>query len=169
MNIYFNNFYLLQNTLLPYFNNPDPLNNLNKRFSQLNYEKYNTHLQPHGIVETYYPATKTIKDRKTYRNGKLNIYQHWDINNGLSEKKTYENDKPHGPYELFYPYGKLWEKGYHKNNKRDGSFKIWLPNGKLYKSMNYKEGKLNGLYEVYDENANTKEQHYYINGILQKT
>ena len=77
--MYFNNTQLLQSTLLPYFDSPYPLIILNKQFSKLNYEKYNTPLQPHGILETYYIETKTIYTSKTYRNSVLNgISKIWD-------------------------------------------------------------------------------------------
>lgn len=72
MEKYFNNTQLLQNTLLPYFHHPYPLKLLNKKFNTLNYEKYNTNLQPHGILETYNPKTKLILERETYKNGILN-------------------------------------------------------------------------------------------------
>ena len=41
--MYFENIQLLQNTLLKYFSDEYPLKLLNKKFSTLNYEKYNTH------------------------------------------------------------------------------------------------------------------------------
>jgi hypothetical protein len=65
MKKYFNNIVLLQNTLLPYFCNEEPLKLVNKQFYRLNYEKYNTHYQPHGILETYCPKTKILYDRET--------------------------------------------------------------------------------------------------------
>ena len=51
MHAYFNIIVLLQNTLLPYFCDEIPLISINKKFYNLNYEKYNIRLQPHGIVE----------------------------------------------------------------------------------------------------------------------
>jgi len=69
---YFNSTDLLQNTLLPYFCDEESLKLVNKIFYGLNYEKYNTHLKPHGIVKTYYSDNKKTFDTKTYKNGKLN-------------------------------------------------------------------------------------------------
>ena len=77
MNKYFENVILLQNTLLPYFCDEILLKTVNKVFSKLNYEKFLTHLQPHGIMESYYPETKIIDKRITYKNG---------FQDGLSEK-----------------------------------------------------------------------------------
>ncbi len=88
MDIYFNNTQLLQNTLLSYFDIPLPLVSLNKRFSNLNYEKYNTHIQPHGIIESYHIKTKNIYQKIDYKpssgtrpkgvNGKLNgLFEEW--------------------------------------------------------------------------------------------
>jgi hypothetical protein len=71
MEKYFENLLLLQNTLLSYFNTPEHLKLLNKTFHKFNYEKYLTYVQPHGIVETYYMKIKTTKERKIYKNGKL--------------------------------------------------------------------------------------------------
>jgi hypothetical protein len=65
MEKYFGNVQLLQSTLLPYFCNEQPLKLVNKQFYRLNYEKYNTHYQPHGILEIYYLETQTIKSRQT--------------------------------------------------------------------------------------------------------
>ncbi len=69
--MYFENIQLLQNTLLKYFSDEYPFKLLNKKFSTLNYEKYNTHYQLHGIIETYYIDTKTLQKRVTYKNGKF--------------------------------------------------------------------------------------------------
>jgi hypothetical protein len=44
MDKYFGNAELLQNTLLSYFCNEEPLKLVNKKFYGLNYEKYNTHI-----------------------------------------------------------------------------------------------------------------------------
>jgi hypothetical protein len=70
MDKYFNDIPLLQNTLLPYFCDQYPLVCINKKFKTLNYAKYNTLLQPHGIVEIYYNGTKIIEEKITYKNGK---------------------------------------------------------------------------------------------------
>lgn len=91
---YFENIPLLQNTLLTYFNTEEDLKILNKQFKNLDYEKYNTHIQPHGILEIYYIKTKTIEERITYKNGKLD-----------------------GLYEIFYENGELYEKSNWKMEK----------------------------------------------------
>jgi len=75
MEKYFKNSQLLQNTLLPYFCDEIPLKSTNKLFYRLNYEKYNTYIQPHGIIETYDIKTKMIRDQRTYKNGKLHGFQ----------------------------------------------------------------------------------------------
>jgi len=77
MEKYFNDILILQNTLLPYFCEAEPLKYLNKQFLKLNYEKYNTYIQPHGIVETCDLKTKMMRDSKTYKNGKLHGLQEY--------------------------------------------------------------------------------------------
>jgi len=62
--MYFENIPLLQNTLLLYFDTENPLNLINKQFRKLNYEKYLTHRQPHGIFKSYYNNGK-IKEQFT--------------------------------------------------------------------------------------------------------
>jgi len=105
MDIYFGNSQLLQNTLLPYFDSAESLKFINKLFSELNYEKYNTHIQPHGVLETYYPETRVIESKITYKNGeKDGSYEVWfnkPNNNQLSKKWYFTIGKPNGLYEEY--------------------------------------------------------------------
>ena len=132
---YFENSELLQNTLLPYFCEPEPLKLINIKFSKLNYEKYNTYIQPHGILETYNPKTKLLKSRKNYINSVRNgLYEeYYDIqedttiknSENLLIRKNYKNGKPNGLYELWYNNGKLMESGIYQNGNLDGLCKKW--------------------------------------------
>jgi len=129
---YFENSILLENALLPYFCEEEPLKSVNKKFNKLNYEKYLTYIQPHGILEIYHIITKIIQDRKNYKNGKLNgLFEEWYIDNkleakteykhGLSEiRKIYKNGELHGLYEEWSTEGKLIRRYDYKNGKRDG-------------------------------------------------
>lgn len=91
---YFQNKDLLQNILLPYFCYKHPLKLLNKQFSKLDYEKYNTHIQPHGILETYYKDTKSINTQKTYKNSQLNgLYACWYENGNIEIRCNFNNEK----------------------------------------------------------------------------
>ena len=123
---YFNNTQLLQNTLLPYFNSPYPLVSLNKKFSKLNYEKYNTHIQPHGTLETYDFVTKTILEKINYKNGIIDgLYEQYHNNGLLFSKINYVNGKTNGVGELWYENGRLYKKFYSKDDKPDGLYEIW--------------------------------------------
>jgi len=126
MEKYFENMCLLQNILLPYFCNAEPLKLINKKFYGLNYKKYNTHIQPHGILETYHKNSKTLEDRITYKNGKLN---------GLSEE--------------YYNHGQLYCRKNYKDNELDGLSEFWNESGKLCHRCNFKDGKLYGLPEYW--------------------
>jgi len=140
-NQYFNNSILLENTLLPYFCEAEPLKFVNKIFSKLNYEKYNIDIQPHGIVETYNSKTKLIEERKTYKNGKL-----------------------HGLYEYYYENGQLLEKCYYVNEKQEGLYEKWYNNGELKIKYNCKNGILNGLYQSWNFNGTSEFSGIYKNG-----
>jgi hypothetical protein len=124
MDKYFKNSELLQNTLLSYFYDEEPLKSVNKLFSNLNYEKYNTHIKPHGIVEIYY--------------GKGTLYQ----------KCNYTNGNLHGLYEEWNYDGQLRFRIHYKNEKLDGLYEEYLDNGQIYKRDNYAHGELNGLYKT---------------------
>jgi antitoxin component YwqK of YwqJK toxin-antitoxin module len=177
MNVYFDNSVLLQNTLLPYFCEAEPLKLISKLFYRLDYEKYNTHLQPHGILEIYYIKTKTIeckirykngkldglherwygdgkmRSKETYKNGKLNgSYEAWYSNGILLSKRTYINDREEGLSERWYDNGQLWKKVNYKNGKQDGLSERWYENGKPHQKVNYKNGKQDGLCELWSEN-----------------
>ena len=98
--MYFENTQVLENTLLPYFYDEYPLISLNKAFSKLNYEKYNTHLQPHGLWESYDFKTKLIVK---YKNGKLNgLSEEWFTNGKLYKNCWYKNSKLNGLYEIWF-------------------------------------------------------------------
>jgi antitoxin component YwqK of YwqJK toxin-antitoxin module len=163
MDKYFTNAGLLQNTLLPYFCVEEPLIFLNKFFFN---EKYNTHLQPHGIFDTYYKDTKTIQEKYNYKNGKLNsIFESWYPDRQLWEKCNYFYDKKNGLYERWFLNGKLWEQGYYKNGVLDGSYKIWHNNDRLCVRKNYKNGKLSGLYELWNQNGQSLDIKNYKYGV----
>jgi len=145
MHKYFGNTDLLQNTLLPYFCEEEPLKLLNKLFWKLDYEKYNTHIQPHGIKETYYVETKIIEYRKTYKNGKLNgLYEQWR-----------DDDTP-------------VIKCYYKNGKLNGLYKSWWSNGQLSVTKIYENGKLNGLLQCRCSDGKLHRMNHYRNGILEE-
>lgn len=173
---YFGNIIFLENTLLPYFCDEYPLISLNKQFSKLNHEKYNTHFQPHGILETYYLDTKTIEERRTYKNGELHgISECWydtrsderKINNDkLWCKSNYKNGKQNGLDELWYRNGNIWKKQYYKNGKLDGLSKSWHENGQLRDNKNYKDGNINGLYESWHQSGKLHSRINYIDGKL---
>jgi antitoxin component YwqK of YwqJK toxin-antitoxin module len=165
--MYFDNTILLENTLLPYFDEAEPLKYINKKFYRLDYEKYLTHIQLHGILETYYLKTKTIMEREIYKNGKLNgIYKSWyethsdtivGDNSQLYERCNYKNGKLDGLYENWFQNGQLLEQGYYKNGKLDGSCEVWHNNGRLYIRKNYKDNELHGLYEQWYQDGKLAE------------
>jgi antitoxin component YwqK of YwqJK toxin-antitoxin module len=191
---YFNNRVLLENTLLPYFCNTESLNLINRLFSKLNYEKYLTYLQPHGIVETYCPNTKFIIQRVNYINGEMDgLSEEWFDNDKLSIKCNYKNGKLDGLFEEWYENGQLWirqsfknnnleglsevwydngqldYKANYKNGNYDGLFEEWYDDGKLYIKCIYKDRKLDGLYEEYFLNGQIHSRCNYINGICDST
>ena len=147
--MYLNNTQLLQNTLLPYFNSLYPLIILNKQFSKLNYEKYNTHIQPHGIIETFY-TNGNIKEHKNYVNGQLHgLYTEYynTTPSSLCIIRTYKNHKENGLYEYWNQNGKLKIRCNYKNGGLDGLYEEYYRTGELMQRINYKNEKLNGLFE----------------------
>jgi antitoxin component YwqK of YwqJK toxin-antitoxin module len=187
-NQYFQNVPLLQNTLLTYFSSEEDLKNLNKQFQNLNYEKYNTHIQPHGVVKTYYSngklnEIKTYKNgvldglselfyktgklwiKSTYKNGKLEgLWEDWYENGVLRYKINYKNGKLEGLWEDWYENGKISERYNYKNDKLDGLSETWHNNGQLYDRSNYINGELNGLSEEWYDNGQLENRVNYING-----
>jgi len=167
--MYFENKELIQNTLLPYFCEAEPLKLINKKFNELNYEKYNTHIQPHGIVQTYFSDCKNdnLSEQKTYRNGKLNgIYEIWRSSSRLYKRKNYKNGKEHGLEKTWYTNGQLWSMYNFKYGKLHGSCESYHSNGQLLLKYNYKNGKLDGLYEQWNENGVLRIQETYKKGQL---
>jgi hypothetical protein len=153
MEKYFNNLPLLQNTLLSYFCEAEPLKLLNKQFYKLNYEKYNTHIQPHAIIETYHLKTRLIKLRETYKNGKLDgLYQEWWEEGLLEYRINYKNGDLNGLYEEWWDEDKLWVKCWYKNSLLNG----------LYEECNYKNNKIDDLIEEWYDDGQLKTRSNYI-------
>jgi antitoxin component YwqK of YwqJK toxin-antitoxin module len=145
-NSYFENIDLLQNTLLPYFSEEEPLKSINKKFYKLNYEKYLTHLQPHGLTEFYLDKFRFYV-RKNYKNGKLDGLQELYQNGKIYEREFYKYGKLNGLSEKWYKDGNLHSISNYKNGKKDGLYEQWWENDMLSTRCNYKNDKLNGLYE----------------------
>jgi len=142
---YFNNITLLENTLLLYFCEAKPLKLINKKFSSLNYEKYNTHLQPHGLIETYNKDTKIIVKKEHYKNGRREgLFEKWYSDDKLSERSNWKDGQMDGLYEEWYSSGIL---RYRINYKKDGSYENWHSDGKLFERKNYINEKLDGMSE----------------------
>jgi len=165
MDKYFINTVLLQNTLLPYFCEEEPLKFINKLFYKLNYEKYNTHLQPHGFK---IKDSGAVNRKINYKNGKRH---------GLSEdrwieldtyvKCNYKNDNRDGLYKEYLIHNNmLLKKCNYKNDELDGIYEVWFRNGQLYERSNYKNGKLDGLFELWNHSGELTETRNYKNNKL---
>jgi len=155
MEKYFGNSILLQNTLLPYFCDENPLKLINKLFSTLNYEKYNTHIKPHGIFETFYQDRKIVEKRDFWKNGEKYISEIWfetptkTIENDslLLKRFNYKNNKLNGLYEEWYENGQRSKRCNYKNNKLHGLYEFWYLNGQLAEKYLYKKDRKHGLFE----------------------
>jgi antitoxin component YwqK of YwqJK toxin-antitoxin module len=150
MDKYFKNKELIQNTLLPYFCDETTLRGVNKLFSKLDYEKYNTHIQPHGIIETYYKNTKLLKLRETYKNGKKNgLWESFCENGQLHTKRNFINGIKYGLSEEWYENGQLNSRCIYKNGNFHGYFETWHYDGKSNYTCSFDNGKYNGDYVIY--------------------
>jgi len=164
-NNYFQNIPLFENTLLTYFSEEEPLKNINKQFQNLEYEKYNTHSEPHGIKITYYSDTKTIDEKSTYKNGILDgLYEKYYKNSQLYFKINYKNGKKDGLFESWYDNNRLEERSNYKNGKYDGLYERWYYTGILRQKINYKNDKKDGLYEYYYDNGQLMTRSNYKDG-----
>jgi antitoxin component YwqK of YwqJK toxin-antitoxin module len=166
-NQYFQNIPLLQNTLLSYFSTQESLGKINKKFYGLDYEKYLTHIQPHGLKITYYDEDKKpIYERETYKNGVKNgLYEKYYRNGQLMEKINYKNDVLDGLFQQWHKNGQLWVKCYYKNGKLNGLLEKWYDNGQLSGKRNYDDNILNGLYEEWYVNGKLSIKCHYKDGL----
>jgi antitoxin component YwqK of YwqJK toxin-antitoxin module len=167
-NSYFENIPLLQNTLLTYFKEEEPLKNINKQFSELNYEKYNTHIQPHGTEIVYFPGTRIIRAKKTYKNGKLNgLYEEWYFDGNLFIRCEYKDGKFNGLYQSWHPNGQLYRNYNYKNGELNDIQMEYYPNGKLELEANYRNGEADGLYREWYDDGQQFMKCWYNNGKLE--
>lgn len=120
------------------------------------------------------------------------VFKHWyHENNMLQAIGMEEGELDVGPYEYYYPNGRLQARGYFSNkgvkegdwyyyhdngqlksiqsHNEEGNVRgkiiSYLPTGNVTSIGNYKNGKLNGFWEWYYPCGNLKEQYPYENGI----
>jgi len=166
MEKYFKNSSLLENTLLPYFCNEHSLKSINKKFLSLNYDKYNTHYQPHGAIEIYDSKYNIIKAIKYYKNGNLVRSKEFE-NNYLFKIRNYKNEKLHGKIVTWYESSfNLHNIVNYKNSIPNGIFEYYYENGNLKEKGYNKNGEEDGLYRTYHSNSKIREKSYYKNGLL---
>ena len=69
--------------------------------------------------------------------------------------------KDDGPYEDYYPNGKVRGDGTFKNNKVEGLFTIYYDEGQILKEFQFSDGKRNGKMNWYFKNGKLKVLGYY--------
>lgn len=60
----------------------------------------------------------------------------------LGLKRSFEDGKAHGPYEIYHENGELSEKGTFKEGEKDGLFEFYNKDGELTNKEIWKEGKI---------------------------
>lgn len=72
-----------------------------------------------------------------------------------------------GPFEAYYPSGKVWIKQTFKNGQNNGEFTEYYEDGLIKEHETYKDGVLDGIKTTFTEKGDTCYQYVYDNGKLQ--
>jgi len=84
------------------------------------------------------------------RDGELKRYY---LNGNLLMRFYYEAGKVEGPWEDYYPNGKIKREETYKNDVRDGSMRVYYENGNLGMKAFFVNGKREGTIEFYEEDG----------------
>lgn len=99
-------------------------------------------------------------------------------NGQLKERKCYRNGKLEGESEFWYNNGRIFTRGLYRDGKQEGCRKYWCTNGEFWRREFYRDGMLDGKYEVWDSGrlvlrkfyqsgkTNGERKYWYENGRL---
>jgi len=151
----------------------------------LYYEHFSTNLA-NGQYEKYY-ANGQLKERKTYKNGKIEGISEYYQSDGtryyvfrkIVDKMPHQNYRKdglyyeyfstnlaNGGYIRYYTSGQLWSKETFKDGKKVGLHEDYYENGQLWQKATFKDGKVEGLVVRYFENGQLKSRGTYKGGYL---
>lgn len=145
---------ILQFQILPFLDPACDLKLVNKKFNNIDFEKYCTLIQPHGIVEEYHWKTKNMLTRYSYVNGKEHgLSESW-FDDGLQRWKcNFKNGKMNGLNEIWYPNGQQKCKDNYQDDKFHGVCEGWYVGGAQLYKWNFQNGMEYGLQETWEENG----------------
>lgn len=130
-----------------------------------------------GAYTSYAPDGITITTSGEYRNGRRNgIWVHRDDSGRLYVKIGYsaepsdpvltavsgETGNENGPFERYYPDGKIELTGKYRAGRFDGLFRRYGRSGRIEYEGRYSKGQKEGLWRIYDRSgALLREEHYH--------
>lgn len=94
-----------------------------------------------GEYKMFFEDSKTIKEKATYVDGKLD-----------------------GLYEEFFANGKIKSRGYFQDDAKVGEWIEFYPNGKIQRRVFFLDGEVNGTSQSFDGMGNPTIEEYYKNG-----
>lgn len=102
-----------------------------------------------------------LKERKCYRNGKLEGESEFWFNNGrIYTRGFYRDGKQEGCRKYWCTDGELWRREFYQDGMLDGRCEVWS-SGRLAMWKFYKYGKANGERKSWYENGRLWEYEYY--------
>ena len=118
----------------------------------------------------YYYENGQLESKGTYKDGERDgLWEYYEENGNIMDFRFYKDGKEVRQWEYFYENGQLEKSGTYKDGKEDGLFESYYENGQLLSKGTYKDGKKDGQWEHYDENGKLKEKEsgMYKDGVKQ--
>jgi antitoxin component YwqK of YwqJK toxin-antitoxin module len=84
----------------------------------------------------------------------------------LCEEYHYNFGELDGPYAIYYPDGKVFEKGTFKNDALDGKVESFHPDGKTQKTEHFNMGSHHGKAISYDK-VNNRKEYTFWDGVIE--
>lgn len=137
--------------------------------------------QRDGLWTSYAPDGVTVTTSGTYRKGRRDgVWVHRDDSGRLYVKIGHsaepadpvlsalstETGNENGPFERYYPDGRVELTGQYRAGRFDGLFRRYGRTGRVEYEGRYSEGLKEGLWKIYDRSGALLREEPYQNGVL---
>jgi len=117
-----------------------------------------------GLYEAYFESGN-LKEKATYKDGKLNGERTLFFTNGQAEiTEQYISGVMNGDYKVFYESGQLKLVQNYVDGQLTGTSVKYHENGEVAERVNFIDGEENGPFEEYHPNGEIQWRGNYLNG-----
>lgn len=127
-------------------------------------------IKGHMVNATKYKPDQRIEEGNYVANKREGLWKKYHTNGKLKSEITYENNRPYGPYKMYYQSGILEEQGNWVEQRNTGVFKRFHPNGAVAQDFTFEDNGLRtGTQRYYYPNGNLEMEVEIVKGVEEGT